>query len=431
MTSLDVNSRKKKERTRNKFIMVIIKNPPLKSFRIDFKLNKPKKLSFEMMAQFENAIKEKYPIAPNINIIEYPSDILTKIDFPIQIGPIQFLNEEKTRQIHFYSNGLIFIFTEYSSWKDIKNKIIETLKKLNNNLKIKEIEQIRMEYIDEFNFPSKGFELKKFFKLHTEFPSNWEIDYNDFYCAIKVLTSESDKYIIRLRGLSSKKEGHFCFNLENIYIRTKNFSIENEGTLNDELDDIYDIIEDKFLNIMHKLMKTYINFENNEKNELIEDSIDPVNSDNLTSWIKNFIEAIINIVKQLYDNLKRIYYDLKELLPEIFDKFIEGLLLYWKATRKEPVINFQQIFTIFQIIGLKEIYPATFDKINGALQWKICPVDFITIEFLNSYKNSLLSNVSEDVLIAIDDLIDTLLIFQKEQNNQKELEKELANILND
>lgn len=241
--------------------MLSIKNPPLKSFRIDFKFKKPEILSFEMMAKVEGLLKHDYPNAPSIDIIEYPFDVHTKTNFPIQIGPIKFLNEKKTGQIQFYSDGLIFVFTEYSSWNEIKESITNILIKLCEILKISEVEQFRMEYIDEYYFPINNFELKSYFSLNSNYPSNWEIDYRDFYTGIKILTNENQKYIIRLRGLPSKKEDNFFFRLESIYIRKRIFSLERSQELILELDEIHGIMDDYFINIMSEKLKQILGVE--------------------------------------------------------------------------------------------------------------------------------------------------------------------------
>ncbi|MHA1794425.1 MAG: hypothetical protein ACTSVI_17450, partial [Promethearchaeota archaeon] len=126
--------------------MLYIRNPPLKSFRIDFKFSKPETISFQMMHEIDELLKKDYPIAPNIEIIQYPFDVPLRVNIPIQIGPVQFLNKDKTSQIQFFSDGLIFIFTEYSSWNGIKDSITDKLIKICEILNIGKIDHFRMEY---------------------------------------------------------------------------------------------------------------------------------------------------------------------------------------------------------------------------------------------------------------------------------------------
>lgn len=229
--------------------MLTIKYPPLKNFRIDFGFKKPEELSFNRMAKVEEVLKKDYSISPNINLIEYPFDTPKPVNLPIQIGPIKFLNEEKTRQIQFYSDGLIFIFTEYTSWIEIRDKIIEILLSICKILGIGGISQFRMEYIDEFYISENNFELKKFFNLNVNHPAIWNIDYRDYHTGIKIHTNNEDKFIIRLRGLPSKKEEHFFFRLENIFVKKEGFDLDS-ANLVENLDKIHDEMDEHFLNIL-------------------------------------------------------------------------------------------------------------------------------------------------------------------------------------
>ena len=92
--------------------MLIIENPPLDIFRIDFKFKKPKEISFEMMAKVGELLKISFPNVPSLKIIEYPFDAQIEIETPIQFGPIKFQNQDKSGQMQLFSNGLIFIFTK-------------------------------------------------------------------------------------------------------------------------------------------------------------------------------------------------------------------------------------------------------------------------------------------------------------------------------
>lgn len=103
--------------------------------------------------------------------------------------------------------------------------------------------------------------------------------------------------------------------------------------------------------------------------------------------------------------------------------------MYSKNTKKQLSIPFEQVFKVFQFFGLEEISPETFEKINAALQWKICQVNWIDRDFLNSYKNSLLSNVSIETLNAINDLIELLKMREKEIKKDQQFEEEILKIL--
>lgn len=147
------------------------------------------------------------------------------------------------------------------------------------------------------------------------------------------------------------------------------------------------------------------------------------------SILDMLFEFVSQVIKLLTTSLRDIYLDIKEVLPELFDKIIEGLLLYLKDTKQELEITFEQIYKIFQIFGLDEILSSTFDKINASYQWKICSLDFISIDFLHDYKSSLLSGKNEFILNSISDLEKTLTIFEKERKDARDFEKEIAMIL--
>ncbi len=189
--------------------------------------------------------------------------------------------------------------------------------------------------------------------------------------------------------------------------------------------------EDFLENFSNGVITAYKNFEECEKINEIE--ITEVSAAPAIEEKESFIIKVANlfykILNPLFDVLKEFYNSFKEILPLIFDKFIEGLLVYSKKTKKQLSISFEQIFKIFQFFGLEEIYPETFDKINAALQWKICQVNWIDRDFLHSYKNSLLSNTSIEIINAINDLIDLLNMIEKEKENDRQFEEEILMIL--
>lgn len=189
--------------------------------------------------------------------------------------------------------------------------------------------------------------------------------------------------------------------------------------------------EDFIENFSRSAVTVYKNFEEFEKiNEIefTEDSAAPAIEEG-ESFIIKVTNLFYNILKPLFDVLNEFYNSFKEILPLIFDKFIEGILIYSKKTKNQLSISFEQVFKVFQFFGLEEIYPETFDKINAALQWKILKVSWIDTDFLNSYKNSLLSNAPIETLNAINDLIELLKMKEKERENYKQFEEEILMIL--
>lgn len=238
--------------------MLIIENPPLDIFRIDFKFEKPKDISFEMMAKVGELLKTSFPSVPSLKIIEYPFDSRIEIETPIQFGPIKFQNQDKSGQIQLFSNGLIFIFTKYSRWEETKKEITEILFKICEILKVNSIEQFRIEYVDIFRLPQENFKLSDYFTLNINKQEDWEVDYKDFHLGIRILSNKDDKFIIRLRGLPPKNEEKFLFRLEILYLKKDLFLLDNQEALINQLDTIHDYIEGYFKNIMSTKLKNII-----------------------------------------------------------------------------------------------------------------------------------------------------------------------------
>lgn len=191
--------------------------------------------------------------------------------------------------------------------------------------------------------------------------------------------------------------------------------------------------EDVIKDLSDSLFNAYKNFEEFEeieKYESTEITTAPTPAiEESESFIVRFINFFYEILNRIIVAFKKIYYIFKEILPKIFDKFIQNILLYSKKTKKQLFFTFEQIFEIFQLFGLDVINPETFDKINAALQWKICPTNWIDLNFLYSYKNSLLSNTPPENIDAINDLHECLKMLEKEAENQIKFEEDISRIL--
>lgn len=189
--------------------------------------------------------------------------------------------------------------------------------------------------------------------------------------------------------------------------------------------------KDALSNISKSLFNVYKVLEENKplnEYEIKTDATAPV-LEGENNYLSKIIQLFYTILDSIVNILQKLYYSLKEILPIIFDKFIESLLIYLKNTEKQFDTSFEQIFEIFQVFGLDEIYPETFDKIHAALQWKICHYDWINLGFLISYKKSLLKNTPIETLQAIDDLIELLKNLEKEIAGNKKFEEDVEMIL--
>ncbi len=115
----------------------------------------------------------------------------------------------------------------------------------------------------------------------------------------------------------------------------------------------------------------------------------------------------------------------------MFDNTVEILLNYAKSTKSPLRLSFKQIFELFELLGLEEIQLETFEKISACLQWKIISPDWIDLNVLEEYKNGLLSDASEMIIEAIDNLNDIILMRKREEIEYKNFETELSRILLD
>ena len=147
--------------------------------------------------------------------------------------------------------------------------------------------------------------------------------------------------------------------------------------------------------------------------------------------INEAINFFLKILNKIRNKIVHLYYNFKEILPTLFDSVIEGILKYVNRTKKPILLTFTQIYDIFELFGLEEIYSETFEKISACLQWKIISSNWIDLEFLQNYKDTLLSNVSIDVLDAIENLINIILMHKREEIDNKKFEEELLNFLSE
>lgn len=167
-----------------------------------------------------------------------------------------------------------------------------------------------------------------------------------------------------------------------------------------------------------------------EKSQKIITTTEPINT-KYELLIKEVINFFLKILNKIRNKIVHLYYNFKEILPTLFDSVIEGILRYVNRTKKPILLTFTQIYNIFELFGLEEIYPETFEKISACLQWKIISSYWIDLEFLQNYKNTLLSNVSKDVLDAIENLINIMLMQKRVDIDNKKFEEELSIFLSE
>ncbi|MHA1846199.1 MAG: hypothetical protein ACTSXU_01000 [Promethearchaeota archaeon] len=182
-----------------------------------------------------------------------------------------------------------------------------------------------------------------------------------------------------------------------------------------------------FEGVVGNLLKNFIYYENYQGDQF-NTTLTPLDPQHVSvgQQFFNYFKIINNLIHP-----EDVYYSIEELLSDLFDKFIEGILLYLKETKNKISLSFKDLYNIFHSFGLRKIYPETLDKINASIQWKICSPDFINPEFLKTYKNSLLPDISRDTIKSIDDLLLILKIFEKEKKDLLELENDVSEIILD
>jgi uncharacterized protein (TIGR04255 family) len=231
--------------------MLKIANPPLISFRVDFKFKRIENISISKMHEVDLFLKKHYQELPKINVVSFPPEM----KIPISINPIEYTSEDKERQLKLFANSIIFIYSEYSSWVEIKEDLFNILEKVLELLEIKTVEEFRLEYTNQFEFKKENFRIKEYFNMYSQAPPSWDINYKDYHNGLNLKVDNNDKFIIRLRGIDPQEEDTLLFRLEHIYLKKQKFKLAEKEILLDSLDETHNIAERFFLDIMTENLK--------------------------------------------------------------------------------------------------------------------------------------------------------------------------------
>jgi hypothetical protein len=150
-----------------------------------------------------------------------------------------------------------------------------------------------------------------------------------------------------------------------------------------------------------------------------------------TFIVRDFFEFLEKLLKSVIQKLKEWYNQFVELLPELFDLFIEGLMKYYKESKKQIPLLFGDIYRFFTLFGLREIQANTLNKLSVALQWKLIPSNWISLEFLHDYKSSLLKNTPKEILISLENLIKILKTRNREMEHYNNFIHDVEEIISD
>ena len=96
--------------------MVEFSNPPLIRFTIVFDFNDISPVSIGKLNEIEQVLKSDYPKTPKLQLFN-----TTKLDAPVNFGPLVYQNEENTKEINLSGNSIAFTYYSYSSWSEITN----------------------------------------------------------------------------------------------------------------------------------------------------------------------------------------------------------------------------------------------------------------------------------------------------------------------
>lgn len=215
--------------------MVFIENPPLIYFTLQVGFKAISNITLNDLHQIGEKLKNDYP--KKIKLSLFPSQMPGNLN--LQFIPLQFSDEKNKYFVELYSDSIKFIYNEYSHWGEIRPGIIKTLKIMTEILKVSQISNLRMEYIDQFYFDKHMFDLREFFNLHICFPENWTLNFEDFHLGINLNSSSPNLSVLRLRGIKSTDTEKFLFRLEFITSRDINILINDDDRIIDTLNDIH------------------------------------------------------------------------------------------------------------------------------------------------------------------------------------------------
>ncbi len=238
--------------------MVFIENPPLIFFTLHIGYDPNVNISLNDLYQIGEKLKEDYP--KKIKLSLFPSQIPGNIN--LQFIPLRFSDENNKYFVELYSDGIKFIFNEYSHWGDIKPRIVKTLLVMTEILKVSKILNLKMEYVDQFYFDKKTFDLSEYFNLNICYPENWKLNFEDFHLGINLNSSLPNLSILRLKGIKSTEVEKFLFRLEFITSRDINILINNENEMINTLDNIHETSISYFNQSLTDKLKKLIGFNN-------------------------------------------------------------------------------------------------------------------------------------------------------------------------
>lgn len=223
--------------------------PPLQSVTIQFVFPSFKSLTIDQLSALVQEIRNEYPKKPEILLIQSKP----QVQFSFQITPMTFLSRDGTNILQLFSDRLVFRYTEYKSWEETRNAIIDILSKTTKVINIEDLSLDTVEYVDLYNFESENFKISEYFTLFPSYSPSWKLNFEDFHLGANISIENEDTFIIRLRGVPSDDENRFRFLLEHLYRSRENLiSKDNLREIQNKLDEVHQIISKHFYSIMRE-----------------------------------------------------------------------------------------------------------------------------------------------------------------------------------
>lgn len=137
----------------------------------------------------------------------------------------------------------------------------------------------------------------------------------------------------------------------------------------------------------------------------------------------NDVQQLLQFFQQLIQKFQPIWND---IITKLFDLFIKTCLEVSYKNNKPLPFDFQMIYPFFQLFGLRNILPKTFERISAAIQWNVCTSQWINKSLLEDYlKNNLSANKLNENQ-AITQLLLVIDIIKNEEVKKEKFEKELV-----
>jgi len=231
---------------------------PISEAICQFKFQNKEEWDWTIPGIIYQKIEKDYPIKKQLTTFGFnfplkPESVESTEFLPLLRKPegMQFLNKENNRMIQVQEKILsIFMLHPYSSWKDFKNRIMNTLEIYTKLLKPEGIVRIGLRYINNFNFLPKRFEVEKYFNYYPTFPNSTQATMGELIVrsTIPIPNIENQEGFMHLLLYLNKVDNQTVNNildLDMVYLQNDDnlIMIDKAG---DYIDKAHNYIKEKF-----------------------------------------------------------------------------------------------------------------------------------------------------------------------------------------